>query len=433
MRPRFTVCRAAVPALLLGLALGSTPAAAQEGTPDAGGPPLPPNCSAIAENLINPRYVAVADDGTVYVTENGTGGDELLDIAEPGSEAEESADAGASPAVEIVEDAATPEASAEQGPPPTRGDTGQVTKIAPDGTQSVLATGLPSYSIGAGPHGIVVADDQIWVAIGGVAISVSLVPLPNENSILRIDPASGEVTLVAELGSYEADNNPDGTDVNSNIYGLALGADGRLYAADAGANTIYSVDPASGEFSLVGVIPGPALPGEAAADGATPAAGEEVVARQSVPTGIAVGPDGTLYAALLAGEPNPPGSTTIVSVATDGTVEDIGTGLTWLVGVAVAPDGTVYGSQLSDNLEAEQPEPGSVQRIGTDGAPEPVLEGLVLPHGITVDGDGNLYVVTNSLVLGPGAPQGQVLRCDGVGAADGTPAASAAAVRPGAA
>jgi hypothetical protein len=161
MRPRFTARRVAVPALLLGLALGSSPAAAQEGTPGAGGPPLPPNCNVIAENLVNPRYVAVADDGTVYVTENGSGGDEVLNFGAPGEESEETAEVVGSPAAEIVEDAATPEAAAEEGPPPTRGGTGQVTQITPDGTQSVVATGLPSYSVGAGPHGIVLADDQI--------------------------------------------------------------------------------------------------------------------------------------------------------------------------------------------------------------------------------------------------------------------------------
>jgi hypothetical protein len=103
-------------------------------------------------------------------------------------------------------------------------------------------------------------------------------PLPNENSVVRIDPESGEVTPVAELGSYEADNNPDGTDVNSNIYGMALGDDGQLYVADAGGNTIYSVDPATGDITLVGVIPGPALPGEADAEAATPAAARKPLA-----------------------------------------------------------------------------------------------------------------------------------------------------------
>ena len=73
-----------------------------------------------------------------------------------------------------------------------------------------------------------------------------------------VDLATGEAAQVAELGSFELENNPDGTDVNPNLYGMDLGADGLLYVNDAGGNTLYSVDPATGEFALVGVVPGPA-------------------------------------------------------------------------------------------------------------------------------------------------------------------------------
>jgi hypothetical protein len=60
------------------------------------------------------------------------------------------------------------------------------------------------------------------------------------------------------------------------------------------------------------------------------------------------------------------------------------------------------------------PAPGNVFRINADGVIEPVVEGLLFPHGITFDSDGNLYVTVNSIISGPDAPLGQVLRFDGI-------------------
>jgi len=50
-------------ALLLGLA-ATRDVVAQEGSPVAG-PSLPSNCTVVADGLLTPRFVAVADDGTV--------------------------------------------------------------------------------------------------------------------------------------------------------------------------------------------------------------------------------------------------------------------------------------------------------------------------------------------------------------------------------
>jgi len=50
-------------ALLLGLA-ATRDVVAQEGSPVAG-PSLPSNCTVVADALLTPRFVAVADDGTV--------------------------------------------------------------------------------------------------------------------------------------------------------------------------------------------------------------------------------------------------------------------------------------------------------------------------------------------------------------------------------
>ncbi len=414
-------------ALAIGVLTSATlGSAAQDARPGAGQMQLPEGCEVVADDLVNPRYVAIADDGTLYVTEAGNGGAEQLSPPE-----EDVEEVVGSPVVEAIEEA-TP-AEGEEGPPlGSRGYTGQVTAVTPDGAQTVLADGLPSYEEGVGPTGIALGAGVIWVANGGAAVALGADPLENENSVVSIDVTTGEVALVAELGSFEEANNSDGTDVNPNLYGMGLGADGLLYVADAGGNTVYQVDPTTGEFALLGIVPSPVAPGGEAPDAEASPAAEEAL--QPVPTGLDVGIDGNVYVITL-GALAPEASSVLIAQA-DGTFVEAATGLTTGIGVTVGPDGALYASQLTAGFAGEQPEPGNVVRIGTDGTAEPVLEDLPFPHGITFDADGNLYVVVNSTSFGPPLGPGQVWRCEGVVDAVGQTASAsltaAEAVRPGA-
>ncbi|HYI25142.1 MAG TPA: ScyD/ScyE family protein [Thermomicrobiales bacterium] len=377
---------------------------AQEASPAAGGesmglPPLPEGATVVATGLYNPRYIAFADDGTMYITEVGTGGDEPFVFGPP---AEESASPVAEP---VVEEEATP--SADAPPPSTRGYTGQITAIAPDGTQSVAVSGLASYSDGVGPQGIAVQDGLVYFTIGGSAVFAGVEPLIGENVLHSFDPATGTVTEIAEFNTYEIENNPDGTDVNPNIYAVSVGdSDGRLTVNDAGGNTVYSVDPATGEFQVRAVFP--------TLDQIVPDAGFDP--RQVVPTAGVF--KGTTYHTAFLSEFWPAEAPSVVSVAGDGafaTWTSVTTGRSFVTGLAVAPDGNLYLSQLFDDPEGAPV--GTIFRILADGTVEPVVEGLVMPHGITFDGDGNLYVTIYILMSGPGMPAGQVVRFDGIGAA----------------
>ena len=129
------------------------------------------------------------------------------------------------------------------------GLSGQVSKIAPGGAKSVVARDLPSYFQPAegssGPSGIALAGGALWVAVGGAGPGTSRVtPLPNENAVVRIDLGTGAVRRVADIGANERTNNPDPNAIDSNLYGMAFGADGRLYVADAGGNALYRRRPA---------------------------------------------------------------------------------------------------------------------------------------------------------------------------------------------
>lgn len=355
----------------------------------AGGVGAPPPAGAagecgtvLATGLANPRFVAVAADGAVYVSESGVGGDEA-----------------------IPRPAALP-----QGPPvaPNRGPSGRVTRIGPGGTKTPVAANLTSYgpSEGAsGPAGLVVVGDSLWTATGGAAALTPFIRLlPDELAVLRINRQTGAVAKVADLGAYELANNPDGFVVESNPFGLAVGPDGTVYVADGGANTLLRVNPATGQVTRATVFDGFPAPQPNPARG-----GRNEV--DPVPTGVAVGADGAVYVALHRGGPPLPGGAKIVRVAPDGTVRDFATGLTFLGGLAFGPDRLLYAVEIvsgaDPSTQPPTPLPGRVQRILPDGRAQVVAEGLDFPSGIAFDRAGNLYVAT-----GTSSPRGQVLRCD---------------------
>lgn len=381
----------------LGLLVSGSAAVAQDASPVAA-PGLPAGCSVVASGLVNPRYVAVAPDGTIYISEAGTGGDEVLQMP-AGPEASPAAAPGATPV-------------AEEGPGAggTRGTTGQVTKIAPDGTQSVLVAGLPSYAFGpetTGPAGIAVAPDgSVILAVGGAGPGAAFIdPLPNENSVVSIDPATGQVTLLADIGAYELTNNPEPTDIDTNLYGLDVADDGTIYVNDAGGNATYSVPAGGGEPTVLAVHPELPIPAEMQAQ-----APPGVTGLDSVPTGI-VAVDDAVIVGYLSGGPFPPGAAKVVRVGLDGTISDVAGGLTMVVDVETGPDGQLYASQLSTNFLVQPPAAGNVTRVLGDGTQQVVLDGLMLPNGIAFDQAGNMLVVVGA-AAGPG--NGMLLSCAGV-------------------
>jgi len=354
----------------------ATPDATPEG--EAGGPgmpPLPEGATVVAEGLWNPTNMVFGDDGTLYIAQSGVSGGGAPDSAP-----------------------ATPLADGSLPPAPPALVPGQITAVAADGTVSLLATDLGSVA------GIDFQDGLLYISAGGGSVASGFEPNPVENIISTVDVATGEVTQLAELGSYEVANNPDGTDVNPNLYGLDVTADGQLYVADAGGNTIYTVDTATGEFSLFA-----AIPTLDAIMGGTPTP----ESRQPVPTAVVVDDAGDLHVSLLSEVWTGP---SLLTFSPDGTFVAQDATFSFATSMTMGPDGLLYVAQLVDDGTNEE-SPGSVRRITADGVLEPVVEGLFLPHGIAFDADGNLYVTIASIISGPDAPLGQVIRIDGVASA----------------
>jgi DNA-binding beta-propeller fold protein YncE len=129
-------------------------------------------------------------------------------------------------------------------------------------------------------------DDSLYVTNGGWVGAASEEELPNTAAVLKI--ADGQATEVAQIWPLEKEQNPDGHILESHPYGQTLESDGKLYVADAGANTVLAVDPSVGQVDLVatlGGIPSP-LPNPARGD---------AMESDPVPTAVAFGQDGNMY------------------------------------------------------------------------------------------------------------------------------------------
>ncbi|MGN6486167.1 MAG: ScyD/ScyE family protein [Thermomicrobiales bacterium] len=360
----------------------ASPAASPEASPaaPAGGglPPLPQGATPVAQGLWNPGDLALGPDGTIYIAESGVAGGGT----EPGTQATPLPNG-------------TPVTAAPPLVPP------QISAVAPDGTQIVLTTEIGGVGIG-------VRENEVYVSTGGGSVGSGFAPLPQENTISAFDLTSQTSRVIASLGPYEVEHNPDGLDVNPNLYGLAITKDGVLYVADAGGNTIYTVDPATGEFSLFAVVPN-----LTDLTGATPTAEDparQPGPRQPVPTSVVVNDDGTVTVALLGESWDGPSLLTFTADGSSYTAHDVR--IPMIVSATRGPDGFLYVCQLTADLANPQTPPGGVFRLDADLATaEQVAEGF-FPHGIAFSSVGNLFVTLNSSISGPDAPLGMVVRFD---------------------
>jgi DNA-binding beta-propeller fold protein YncE len=322
--------------------------------------------TTVAKGLNGPMGVLVAEDGSVWVIDSGMGGDQTIEGINPETGEKITA---------------------------TVGNSARIVKVAADGTQTDVAT-LPSLFTGQEATGgarLALLDGTLYATSGFWVETSGPTPLPLMSTVVKLE--NDTITQVADTWAFESSNNPDGFVKESHPYGLATGPDGNLWIADAGANTVYTVDPSSGDITLVatlGGIAGPLPnPGRGNAQESDP-----------VPTGIVVDQDGSAYVSLLPGFPFLPGSAKIVKISADGTVSDYATGLTMVTDLQMAPDGNLYAVQLGVFTEqGPTPNSGVLIRI-KDGQTEEVLSGLSFPTGISFNSAGDAYLTIN----GAGAP-----------------------------
>lgn len=340
--------------------------------------------TTIASGLNGPMGVLVTPDGSVWVIDSGVGGES--GVAFPNLQTGEMTTA-------------------------KLGQTARVVRIAPDSTQTVVAS-LPSVVVGMDTIGgarLALLNDTLYVTTGqwrgNNASSAASIPV----AVVKI--ADSQVTGVADTWAFEKSYNPDSYILESHPYGLAAGPDGNLWVADAGANDLLKLDLASGNIELVTVFAGVPSPFPNPNRGST-------LEADPVPTGITFDQAGNIFVSLLPGAPFTAGSAKIVQVTPDGQVSDYATGLTTLTDVTAGPDGNLYAVQFGQfTQQGPAPDSGAIIRVKPGNASEVLISGLSFPTSIDFNQAGDAYVTIN----GVGAPgSGAVVRFAGLTAQTGS-------------
>jgi len=353
--------------------------------------------SIVADGLDNARGLSFAPDGTIYVTEAGSGG------------------------------------TGACVPSPTGGNlcygtSGAVTKIG-NGTKERVLTNLPSIAASDGTSSFGAQDikfDKVsnpYVLMGyagAPALRDTALNSPDLGKLLLADFATNSWSVVADFSNYELANNPDGADIGSNPTAFILDGN-RAIAIDAGANALLSVGIDGSNLQAIASFPQEVLtnpifpPTDSVPFDPTqvPSTGEAPPSEffiQATPTGVAVGADGAYYVSQFTGFPFPEGGAKIYRIGTDGETSIYADGFTQLTDLEFDAQGNLYALQYANESAWKGNFDGSVIQIAPDGTQTTLLsgDGLIAPSSLAVSPDGQVYVTNQS--DRPGASQ--VLRID---------------------
>jgi plastocyanin len=357
-------------AFLASLLAGSIASSAQDIATPVASPQVVAEVEIVAAGLTNPRGLSWNDRGALFVALAGIGG-----TAE-----------------------GFPETSSPPGPF-LGGPTGAVARID-DGCPFAIATGLPSYvDIDGGvigPSAVAVLGGQLYVlGSGGGEVYGN----PESTVGVYLVGGDGSTTLIADHSAWLEENPP------ANAPPEGFPNPGNPFAMLAGPDNLWVVDSLNGLVTSV------------TADGAETLVAD-LSAGHPVPTGIALGPNDSLYVGTLTAAPYTEGTAKVVQISAEGEVTDVWTGLTAVTGVAVGPDDALYAAEMSTGNTNEAPflVPASgriVRQTGPNSA-EPVAEGLSFPVSLALGPDGALYF--SMPALGSDDGSGMIGRLDVSGA-----------------
>jgi hypothetical protein len=273
----------------------------------------------------------------------------------------------------------------------------------------------------AGPSPVEVAYqslNHVWVTLAGD-------PVAGGGRVVRLN-RKGKVTVSVDIAGYQQ-TDPDADDQDdfpeeSNPFGLAILPGGGVLVADSAGNDVLKISKKRKITTVARFlreeVPWPAgLPFGPPPGTPTPA--------ESVPTAIAIGPDGAWYVSELKGFPFVKGTSRIWRIEpgaknatcdpanpNTGACTTYATGFTSVIDLAFGRDGTMYVLEIVKEglLAAEEfGEPPIGALWAVDGGTKTELaEGtLMAPGGVAVGHNGSLSVTTGT-VFGPGG--GAVVR-----------------------
>ena len=128
-------------------------------------------------------------------------------------------------------------------------------------------------------------------------------------------------------------------------------------------------------------------------------------------TGIALGPDGSLYFTQLTPVPYPTGGARVWRITLGGEVSEVASGVSAGVGIAVAPDGTIFVSEYATTLGRPPffEAPGRIITVDSAGVTDVAAAPMFFPTILRWGPDG-LYATYFS--VGGDAGNGAILRID---------------------
>lgn len=340
----------------------------------------------VASGLKNPKGFVWGPDGTLYVA--------LADQGGPPR-----------PAVEPVP--ATPAAAATAGAQPTvpgigsthaGSQAGSVAKIA-GGCAVSVASGFPSATdpnLGwaFGVAAVAFLDGQLYALVDGGGASTQNTDLPN--GVYRVN-ADGTFAVVADLSAWVRAN--EVADPHQ-----PLTPDGEPFAMIAGKDALWVSE--SNHEQLLKITP----------DGAITRVIDFSPLGDIVPTGLAAAPDGGVYVGFLSPLPFAAGTAKVMKVDASGKAADVWTGLTAVTGVAVGPDGVLYAAELTTGAGSGTTPPfvipgsGKIVKQTGPSTSADVATGLSAPTALSFGADGGLYV--SGPGIGSHHGEGVILRLD---------------------
>ncbi|GAA0501599.1 hypothetical protein Ade02nite_93790 [Paractinoplanes deccanensis] len=279
-------------------------------------------------------------------------------------------------------------------------DTGEITSVdLRTGRQRTVISGLPA------PAGVATDGHRIYIALGGP--NEEGAPPPSKYkpaSVLVADKNGKNVRVLADLMKYELKYNPDRQkqfdakgkpyDALTNPFSMTYTKWG-LLIADGGANDVLRVNPRTGKVSTFFVPPNPKTK-ECLKPGAQANPGTKGC--DSVPTGV-VASGRYVYVSTLGAE-QPRAAAIWKLDGRTGRVLKVWHGFTSLTGVAVAPNGTLYASEVLYGMPPGPPpadfDPSKVGRLTRIQHGKVTHAPVTMPTGIEYFG-GSLYATSWSI------------------------------------